>query len=103
MANNRGKTMSEVTHDNSKNQQESGRESKLESLNETGGRKAQTKSYNHLRGASYMVLLIAAVFVINNAMIKSCCRPSWTLAIFSAALGFGLLAYSFYHKPHVRE
>jgi hypothetical protein len=49
-----------------------------------------------------MVLLIGAVFVI-NAMSKSCCRASWTTVVFIAALGFGLLAYSFYHKPHVRE
>jgi hypothetical protein len=49
-----------------------------------------------------MVLLIAAVFVI-NAMTKSCCRAFWTTVVFTAALDFGLLAYSFYHKPHVRE
>ena len=95
--------MSDVTDDNSKNQQESGEESELEASNETREKKAQTKSYNHLRGASYMVLLIAAVFVISSAMIKSCCRPPWSLAVFSAALGFGLLAYSFYHKSHDRD
>ena len=49
--------MSDVTDDNSKNQQESGEESELESSNETGEKKAQTKP-NILRGASYMVLLI---------------------------------------------
>ena len=53
--------MSDVTDENSKNQQESVEESELESSNETGGGKAQTKP-NILRGASYMVLLIAAVF-----------------------------------------
>ena len=90
--------MSDVTDDNSKNQQESGEESELESSNETGGGKAQTKP-NILRGASYMVLLMAAVFVIDT-MKNSCCRTPWTLAVFTAALGFGLLAYSFYHKSH---
>jgi hypothetical protein len=49
-----------------------------------------------------MVLLIAAVFVI-HAMTKSCCRAPWTLVVFTAAIGFGLLAYSFYHKPHDRD
>jgi len=98
MANNRVTTMSDVTDDNSKNQQESGEESELESSNETGGGKAQTKP-NILRGASYMVLLMTAVFVIDT-MKNSCCRTPWTLAVFTAALGFGLLAYSFYHKSH---
>ena len=94
------RSMPDVTDENSKNnQQEFGEESELESSNETGQKKAQTKP-NILRGASYMVLLIAAVFVISSAMIKSCCRPSWSLAVFSAALGFGLLVYSFYHKSH---
>ena len=90
--------MSDRTDDNSKNQQELREESDLESSNETGGEKAKTKP-NVFRGASYMVLLMAAVFVI-DAMKNSCCRESWTLAAFTAALGFGLLAYSFYHKPH---
>ena len=94
--------MSDVTDDKSKNQRESGEELELESLNETGGKKVQTKP-NILRGASYMVLLIAAVFVIHGAMTKSCCRAPWTVVVFTAALGFGLLAYSFYHKPHDRD
>ena len=91
--------MSDVTDENNKNiQQESGEESELKSSNETGGGKAQTKP-NILRGLSYMVLLIGAVFVI-NAMSKSCCRVSWTTVSFIATLGFGLLVYSFYHKSH---
>ena len=93
--------MSDVTDDNSKNLQEFEEKSELEASNETGGKKAQTKP-NILRGLSYMVLLIAAVFM-TNAMTKSCCRASWTTVVFTAALGFGLLAYSFYHTPHVRE
>ncbi len=92
--------MSDVTDDNSKNQQESGEESELEASNDTGEKKVQTKSYNHLRGASYMVLLIAAVFVIYKIMTKSCCGASWSTVVFTAVLGFGLLAYSFYHKSH---
>jgi len=94
--------MSDVTDDKSKNQQESGEELELESLNETGGKKVQTKP-NILRGASYMVLLIAAVFVIHAAMTKSCCQAPGTVVVFTATLGFGLLAYSFYHKSHDRD
>jgi len=98
MVNSKERTMSAVTDDNSKNQQESGEKLELVASNKTGGKKAQTKP-NILRGLSYMVLLIAAVFVINS-MAKSCCRASWTKIVFTAALGIGLLAYSFYHKPH---
>jgi hypothetical protein len=101
MANNRRRIMSDVTDDNSKNQQKSGEEFELELSNETEGKKAQTRP-NVFRGASYMVLIMAAVFVIYKIMTKSCCGASWTTVVFTAALGLGLLAYSFYHKPHVR-
>ena len=92
--------MSDVTDDNSKNQKESGEESKLESSNETEGKKAQTRP-NVFRGASYMVLLMAAIFVIYKIMTKSCCGASWTTVVFTAALGLGLLAYSFYQSKLV--
>ena len=91
--------MSDGTDDKSENQQELVEESDLESSNETGGEKAKTKP-NFFRGASYMVLLMVAVFVIYKIMTKSCCGTSWTTVVFTAALGFGLLAYSFYHKSH---
>ncbi|MDH3359002.1 MAG: hypothetical protein OEM06_16185, partial [Desulfobacteraceae bacterium] len=90
---------SDGTDDKSENQQELVEESDLESSNETGGEKAKTKP-NFFRGASYMVLLMVAVFVIYKIMTKSCCGASWTTVVFTAALGFGLLAYSFYHNPH---
>ena len=90
--------MSDVTDDNSKNQQKSAEEFELELSNETEWKKAQTRP-NVFRGASYMVLLMAAVFVIYKIMTKSCCGASWTTVVFTAALGFGLLAYSFYHNP----
>ena len=93
--------MSDGTDDKSENQQELVEESDLESSNETGGEKAKTKP-NFFRGASYMVLLMVAVFVIYKIMTKSCCGASWTTVVFTAALGFGRLAYSFYHKPHSR-
>ena len=93
--------MSDGTDDKSENQQELVEESDLESSNETGGEKAKTKP-NFFRGASYMVLLMVAVFVIYKIMTKSCCGASWTTVVFTAALGLGLLAYSFYHKSHDR-
>jgi len=92
--------MSDRTDDNSKNQQELRVESELESSSETGGGKAKTKP-NVFRGASYMVLLMAAVFVIYKIMTKSCCGASWTTVVFTAALGLGLLAYSFYQSKLV--
>ena len=55
--------MSDGTDDKSENQQELVEESDLESSNETEGKKAQTRP-NVFRGASYMVLLMVAVFVI---------------------------------------
>ena len=93
--------MSDVTEENNKNQQKSGEELELESSNEPGGGKAQTRP-NVFRGASYMVLFMAAVFVIYKIMTKSCCGASWTTIVFTAALGLGLMAYSFYHKSHDR-
>jgi hypothetical protein len=101
MTNNRRRIMSDVTDDNNKNQQKSGEEFELELSNETEGKKAQTRP-NVFRGASYMVLLMAAVFVIYKIMTKSCCGASWTTVVFTAALGLGLLSYSFYHKSHDR-
>ena len=91
--------MSDFIDENSEKQQDSGEEYELESSNETEGKKAQTRP-NVFRGASYMVLFMAAVFVIYKIMTKSCCGASWTTVVFTAALGFGLLAYSFYRKPH---
>ena len=90
--------MSDVTDENCKIQQESMEKFELELSNETEGKKAQTR-LNVFRGASYMVLLMAAIFVIYKIMTKSCCGASWTTVVFTAALGFGLLAYSFYHNP----
>ena len=47
-----------------------------------------------LRNASYFVLMIAAVFVI-NAMETGSYRTPWPVAIVALLAGFGLLAYSF--------
>ena len=46
-----------------------------------------------LRDASYIVLFIAAVFVV-NAMETGSYRTPWPVAIITALVGFGLLGYS---------
>lgn len=47
-----------------------------------------------IRNASYFVLTIAAIFVI-NAMETGSYRTPWPVAITVSLVGFGLLAYSF--------
>jgi len=89
--------MSDITNDKSRNRQESGEE--LEAPNMSDKKKSPAKN---LRDLSYMVLFIAAVFVI-NAMETGSYRTPWPVAGITAALGFGLLAYSFYHKLHDRH
>lgn len=46
-----------------------------------------------MRNASYFVLTIAAIFVI-NAMETGSYRTPWSVAIVVSLAGFGLLAYS---------
>ncbi|KPK26796.1 MAG: hypothetical protein AMJ61_07830 [Desulfobacterales bacterium SG8_35_2] len=46
-----------------------------------------------LREASYIVLFIAAVFLI-NAMETGSYRTPWPVAIITVLVGFGLLGYS---------
>ena len=53
---------------------------------------------DNFREASYFVLFIAAVFVI-NAMETGSYRTPWPVAIVATLLGFGLLGYSFFRKP----
>jgi hypothetical protein len=97
MSNNGVRTMPDITNDNGKNQQESGEE--LEAPTMSDKKKSPAKN---LRELSYMVLFIAAVFVI-NAMETGSYRTPWPVAFISAALGFGLLAFSFYHTLHDRH
>jgi len=51
----------------------------------------------NLREAAYVVLFIAAVFII-NAMETGSYRTPWPVAIVTAIAGFGLLGYSFMKK-----
>ena len=57
----------------------------------------QQISSGNFREASYVVLFIAAVFVI-NAMETGSYRTPWPVAIVTTLLGFGLLGYSLYQK-----
>ena len=50
------------------------------------------------REASYVVLFIAAVFII-NAMETGSYRTPWPVAIVTALLGLGLFGYSLIKKP----
>lgn len=49
----------------------------------------------NFREASYVVLFIAAVFVI-NAMETGSYRTPWPVAIITSILGIGLFIYSWY-------
>lgn len=54
------------------------------------------------RNASYFVLTIAAIFVI-NAMETGSYRTPWPVAIVVSAAGLGLLAYSFIKANREKE
>ena len=67
------------------------------SVGETENQEGQEKkplSVADIRNASYFVLTIGAIFVI-NAMETGSYRTPWPVAIVVSLAGFGLLAYSF--------
>jgi hypothetical protein len=86
--------MTDETGETIKIQEDSSKKAKLESFDGMDGKKSKRKS-NNIREVSYMVLFIAAVFVI-NAMETGSYRTPWPVAVFTAVLGFGLLGYSLY-------
>ncbi|MDX1776088.1 MAG: hypothetical protein R3297_05875 [Desulfobulbales bacterium] len=69
----------------------------METLAQNHGEESQAPSDN-FREASYVVLFIAAIFVI-NAMETGSYRTPWPVAIITAIVGFGLLGYSLFSKP----
>lgn len=77
-----------------KTQEDSSKKVKEEALHGIDEKKSERKSDN-IREVSYMVLFVAAVFVI-NAMETGSYRTPWPVAVFTAVLGFGLLGYSLY-------
>lgn len=54
-----------------------------------------------IRNASYFILTIAAIFVI-NAMETGSYRTPWPVAVVVSLVGFGLLAYSFVKEKRER-
>jgi hypothetical protein len=82
-------------------EEDSSKKAKLESSDGMDGNKSERKS-NYIREVSYMVLFIAAVFVI-NAMETGSYRTPWPVAVFTAVLGFGLLGYSHYLQSRDRN
>ncbi len=56
--------------------------------------KLQSASATDLRKAGYLILTIAAIFVI-NAMEAGSYRTPWPVAVVVSLAGFGVLAYSF--------
>lgn len=72
-------------------------DAKMETLDQGHEEETQTTP-GTFREASYVVLFIAAVFVI-NAMETGSYRTPWPVAIVTALLGFGLLGYSLFQKP----
>ena len=55
-----------------------------------------------LRNASYFVLFIAAIFVV-NAMETGSYRTPWPVAIIVSLAGLGLYGYSFIGKKEERK
>jgi hypothetical protein len=92
--------MTETTNENLQNseiKEETVEDVKMETLDQDHEEEPQAKSDN-FREASYVVLFIAAVFVI-NAMETGSYRTPWPVAIVATLLGFGLLGYSLFQKP----
>jgi protein-S-isoprenylcysteine O-methyltransferase Ste14 len=58
----------------------------------------QQKDADNLREASYVVLFVAAVFII-NAMETGSYRTPWPVAIITLLAGIGLFAYSWKQRP----
>ena len=70
-----------------------GEESPKENFLETSGK---------FREASYVVLFIAAVFVV-NAMETGSYRTPWPVAIITALAGLGIFGYSWYLRAKAKE
>ncbi|UCD66143.1 MAG: hypothetical protein JSW69_00490 [Deltaproteobacteria bacterium] len=76
------------------NMEEPGMNEKTEAIDQESDEKSRPSEGNY-REASYVVLFIAAVFVI-NAMETGSYRTPWPVAIVTTLLGLGLFGYSWY-------
>jgi len=81
--------------------QESGKEAKMKTFDQGHEKTPRTSSGNY-REFSYMVLFIAAVFLI-NAMETGSYRTPWPVAIITSIMGFGLFCYSWYLQSRIRK
>ena len=77
---------------------ESGGEAEMKIRNQGFEEEPQSTPEKY-REASYVMLFIAAVFII-NAMETGSYRTPWPVAIVTALLGLGLFGYSLFKKPH---
>lgn len=89
--------MSEITGDRSQDTgtEEAGGEDIQMSTDEQGFEQAPGTTSSKFREAGYVVLFIAAVFVV-NAMETGSYRTPWPVAIITTLAGLGLLGYSWY-------
>jgi hypothetical protein len=86
---------------NSENKEQTIEDVKMETPGQ--GREEEPKeTSDNFREASYVVLFIAAVFVI-NAMETGSYRTPWPVAIVTTLLGFGLLGYSLLQKSRTGQ
>lgn len=87
-------THSQQTETSKRRDQENSRqESQQDDPMETSGK---------FREASYVVLFIAAVFVV-NAMESGSYRTPWPVAIVTTLAGLGLFSYSWYLRSQAKE
>lgn len=87
--------MTDIKHENVQTEPDAmpGEEEKLENIDPVHEKDPQTTG--NFREASYFVLFIAAVFII-NAMETGSYRTPWPVAIVATLGGLGLLGYSLY-------
>ena len=70
-----------------------------EQMNKLGNEESPQENSARFREASYVVLFIAAVFVV-NAMETGSYRTPWPVAIITTITGLGLFGYSWYLQSH---
>lgn len=70
-----------------------------EQMYKSGDKESPQENSARFREASYVVLFIAAVFVV-NAMETGSYRTPWPVAIITTITGLGLFGYSWYLQSH---
>jgi len=96
--------MDNTTNENfqgSRMNDKTGRE-KIMDLPGPGHGEESTTAPGNLREVSYVMLFIAAVFVI-NAMETGSYRTPWPVAIAISVLGFGLFGYSWHLQSRSKK